>query len=206
MTRRRRFGPLAFGTLLAAAGATGLAGAVRAQVPWIEERTPFPWMANSPAFQEYSETYRDWKLYCQLWSRPQRAECEVGTRRGSGPHKASRLVWLRSSERWMDGLRFRLDERSVDIAKGVRLWFGPNLVRPEFPCERSRFERSTCTVTDSAVNERLVQRMADSESMSAVGLSPAGEKVEVFFSLKGFREAVERMDELRLQAGVKAWM
>ncbi|WP_029007592.1 hypothetical protein [Azospirillum halopraeferens] len=205
MTRRRRSGALA-GGLLTALAAAGFAGTVSAGDPAASSATLLSRMAAAPAFREYAETHQNWKLYCQVWSEPRRVECELGTRRASGPRKASRLVWLRSSERWMEGLRFRLEDQSIDIDKGVRLWVDQSLFRPEFPCTRFPYEPGTCAVSDRAVNDRLVERMRSADKVSAVGLSPAGEKVEIFFYLKGFRAALERMEELRRQAGVDAWM
>lgn len=184
-----------------------VAGAVLA----IASALPRPAMAQDPAqgatgpnaFHEVAETFKDWKLYCQVWSATKRLECEVGSRPGSD--RRSRVVWLRSSERWMEGLRFRLDDAGTDLGKKLRVWVDSALFRPEFPCQPFAFESNTCAVSDPATNQKLVERMMSGKEVSAVGQSPGGTKSEVRFSLNGFKAAVERMEQIRREAG-GAWM
>lgn len=177
---------------------TVLAVPAIAQIPG---RTPPP-----PPPQEYDETYERWHLYCQVWSAPARVECEIATRPGVGTNRNSRVVWMRSSERWLDGLRFRLDETVVDAGGIMRIWVDQSLFRPEFPCKRFPFETNTCSIPDPAVNAALVQRLFGGSTVSAVGVAPGTKtKAEVRFPLAGFRAAVERSEQIRATAGV-AWM
>lgn len=154
-------------------------------------------------FEEYAETHKDWRLYCQVWNESRRVECELASRTGND--KSSRIFWLRSSERWLEGLRFRLDESGTDVTKGVRVWVDNSLFRPEFPCKPFAFEPNTCAVADPATNQKLVERLMTGQQVSAVGLSPGGGKAEVRFSLNGFKEAVSRMEQLRKEVGIP-WM
>jgi len=143
-------------------------------------------------FREYAETHKDWKLYCQVWSATRRVECELTSRNGSD--RSSRIVWLRSSERWLDGLRFRLDDSGTDVTKGIRVWVDSAVFRPEFPCKPFPFEPNTCAVSDPDTNQKLVEKlMGAKKEVSAVGVSPGGAKSEVRFSLNGFKAAVDRM-------------
>ncbi|WP_209766042.1 invasion associated locus B family protein [Azospirillum rugosum] len=180
-----------------------VAGAVLA----ITSALPRPTMAQAPAspnaFREVTETFKDWKLYCQVWSAPKRLECELGSRPGSD--RRSRLVWLRSSERWLEGLRFRLDDAGTDLGRKVRVWVDDSVFRPEFPCQPFTFESNTCAVSDPATNQKLVEKLLSGKEVSAVGVSPAGTKSEVRFSLNGFKAAVERMEQIRREAG-GTWM
>ena len=172
-------------------GAVILTGPVQAQ-------------AGTRPFQEYAETHKDWKLYCQIWTANPRVECELASRNGSD--KSSRVVWLRSSERWLDGLRFRLDEAGTDVSKPIRVWVDGALFRPEFPCKPFSFEPNTCAVSDPDTNRKLVEKMMGGKrEVSAVGSSPTGAKSEVRFSLNGFKAALERMEQLRAEAGTP-WM
>ena len=159
-----------------------------------------PAAAQSPAYREYSETFKDWRLYCQVWSEPRRVECEMLSRPGSD--RRSRLVWLRSSERWMEGLRFRLNEEAMDLSRIVRVWVERALFRPDNPCERFEWETNTCAVSDADTNAKLVERLASAKSVSIVGSAPAGGKAEIRFSLNGFKPALERMEDIRREAGV----
>lgn len=153
--------------------------------------------------QEYSETYKDWKLYCQVWPSPKRVECEIATRFGAGSNRNSRLVWLRSSDSWLDGLRFRLDETVLTVRKPIRIWIDNDLFRPEFPCTPFAFEPNTCAVNDPKVNRRLVEEMKSANKVSAVGIDPdTGRKATISFPLTGFTAAVERTEQLREEAGV----
>lgn len=155
---------------------------------------------------EYAETYERWRLYCQRWRAPDRVECEIGTRVGVGTNANSRVLWLRSTERPLDGLRFRLDGGAVDAAGPIRLWVDQTLFRPEFPCKPFPYDVNTCVVADPATNAALVDRMTSAATVSAVGLAPGTKtKAEVRFPLTGFRAAVERMEQIRAEAGVP-WM
>lgn len=185
MARAWRFG-LIVGTMLAA---VGVAPAL-AQSP-------------APAFQEFTETFKGWKLYCQVWSDTKRVECELGSRPGSD--RKSRLVWLRSTERWMEGIRLRLDDAGTDVDKGVRIWVDNTLIRPELSCKPFPFESGTCAISDPATNHAMVEKMVAAKGLTAVGQTPAGAKSEIRFSLNGFKEAVERMEQIRRGAG-SAWM
>lgn len=162
-----------------------------------------PARAQEPALREVTEQAGAWRLYCQIWSAPRRLECEIITRQTMGASHNGALVWYRSSTRWAEGLRFRLDGTGIDTGKGVRVWIDNGLFRPEFPCKPYDLEPGACVVNDPAVTAALVQRMAAGrETVSAVGSSPSGAKVDVFFSLKGFREIVQKMDQVREQAGI----
>lgn len=153
--------------------------------------------------QEYSETYKDWKLYCQVWPSPKRIECEIATRLGTGSNPNSRLVWLRSSDRWLDGLRFRLDPALLSARNPIRLWIDNDLFRPEFPCTPFAFEPNTCAVADPKVTRELAESMKPANKVSAVGLAPdTGRKATISFPLAGFTAAVERTEQLREEAGV----
>lgn len=186
--------PLALGTLL------GLGAAAVPAVAQVPGRTSTP-----PPPREYTETYERWRVYCQVWSAPRRVECEIATRAGVGTSANSRIAWLRSSERWLDGLRFRLEEGLVDASGPVRIWVDRDLFRPEFPCRPFAFETNTCAVTDPAVNAALVERMKGASRVSAVGVAPGTRtKAEARFPLAGFRAAVERTEAIRAEAGV-AW-
>ncbi len=185
-----------------------VAGAVLA----ITSSLPRPTMAQAMAdpnafrpntFREITESFKDWKLYCQVWSAPKRLECELGSRPGSD--RRSRLVWLRSSERWLEGLRFRLDDAGTDLGRKLRVWVDDSVFRPEFPCQPFTFESNTCAVSEPATNQKLVEKLLSAKEVSAVGVSPAGAKSEVRFSLNGFKAAVERMEQIRREAG-SAWM
>jgi Invasion protein B, involved in pathogenesis len=166
---------------------------------------PAPTAAQSPAppFQEFAETFKAWKLYCQVWSDTKRVECELGSRTGSD--RKSRLVWLRSTERWMEGLRLRLDGAGTDLDKGVRIWVDNALIRPESSCKPFAFESGTCTIPDPATNHALVDKMLTGKGVTVVGQTPDGAKSEIRFSLTGFKEAVERMEQIRRGTG-SAWM
>lgn len=185
-------------SLLCLSFGAAAAPAALAQLPWRAAQAPRP-------FDEVSETHKDWKLYCQIWNTPRRLECELTSRTGSD--KQSRVVWLRSSERWLDGLRFRLDEAGVDVTKGgIRVWIDNAIFRPEFPCKPFPFEPNTCAVTDPATNQKLVERLTGgAQQVSAVGVNTGGGKAEVRFSLNGFKAAVDRMEQLRSEAGTP-WM
>jgi hypothetical protein len=156
-------------------------------------------MANNRPFQEFDETFKSWKLYCQLWTSTRQVECEL-TARGTNDRTA-RLVWLRSTEKWREGLRFRVSAESLDLDKLVRVWADRAVFKPDSPCKPYRFETNTCAVTDPDINRRMVERIAPAPEVSIVGQSPAGEKTEVRFPLAGFREAVERSDAIRAMAG-----
>ena len=162
---------------------------------------PIQAQSQPPAYREHSETFKDWRLYCQVWSEPSRVECELLSRPGSD--RRSRLVWLRSSERWLEGLRFRLDEQTMDLSKIVRVWVDRALFRPEYPCERFEWETNTCAVVDPETNAKLVERLTPGKEVSAVGSAPAGGKAEVRFSLTGLKPALERMEEIRREAGIR---
>lgn len=156
-----------------------------------------------PPLREVTEQSGAWRLYCQIWTSPRRLECEAITRQVMGGNRDGALVWYRSSTRWMEGLRFRLDNSGIDVSKGVRVWIDNTLFRPEFPCKAYDYEPGACVVNDPAANATLVQRMAAGrETVSAVGLSPSGTKTDIFFSIKGFREIVQKMEEVRDQAGI----
>ncbi|AWK85639.1 hypothetical protein DEW08_05210 [Azospirillum thermophilum] len=166
------------------------------------------WTAGAAAqgaapFQDYSETFKDWKLYCQVWPATRRVECEL-TARGANDRSA-RLVWLRSTERWLEGLRFRVEPGALDIDRPVRVWVDNGLFRPEFPCRRFALETNTCAVQDPELNRRLVEKLSGGDQVSAVGQTPAGAKSEIRFSLKGFKAAVERSEQIRASVGTP-WM
>ncbi len=154
-------------------------------------------------FQEFSETHKDWRLYCQVWTATRRVECELVSKPGND--RASRVVWLRSTERWLEGLRFRLHDGGVDVARPVRVWVDRGLFRPEFPCQPFRFEPNTCAVGAPATNRKMVETLMSGRQVSAVGLGADGAKAEVRFSLNGFKAAVERMEQIRGDAGTP-WM
>lgn len=156
-------------------------------------------MANDRPFQEFDETFKSWKLYCQLWTATRQVECEL-TARGTNDRTA-RLVWLRSTEKWREGLRFRVSAESLDLDKLVRVWSDRAVFKPDSPCKPYRFETNTCAVTDPDINRRMVERIAPAPEVSIVGQSPADEKTEVRFPLAGFREALERSDAVRAMAG-----
>ncbi len=188
----------------------GLAlGARPTQAQTAKSSAPPPAAAASPTpsdgrpFVEYDETIKGWKLYCQLWPATRRTECEISTR-GVNDRNA-RLVWLRSTERWLDGLRFRFEVGTVEIDKPVRVWTDKTVFRPEFPCKPFAFESNTCAVTDPEINRKLVEKLFTAQEVSAVGQTVAGAKAEVRFALAGFKAAVERTDQLRASLGAP-WM
>lgn len=154
--------------------------------------------ADNRPFQEFDETFKSWKLYCQLWTATRQVECEL-TARGTNDRTA-RLVWLRSTEKWREGLRFRVSAESLDLDKLVRVWADRAVFKPDAPCKPYRFETNTCAVTDPDINRRMVERIVPAPEVSIVGQSPAGEKTEVRFPLAGFREALERSDAIRAMA------
>lgn len=154
-------------------------------------------------FLEYDESFKGWKLYCQIWPATRRVECELSAR-GVNDRNA-RLVWLRSTERWLDGLRFRTEGESLEISKPVRVWIDKGVFKPEFPCKPFPFETNTCAVTDPETNRKLVERLLSGQEVSAVGQSPTGAKAEIRFALAGFKAAVERTEQLRASAG-PPWM
>ncbi len=193
-SRLARFGLIG----LAAAGLGGAgglaAGSSVAQIPGS--------MRPAPP-QEVRETFRDWTIACLVWSAPRRVECEMRTTAATGDvGGAAGMVWLRSSERWLEGVRFRLDDSALDVSRGVRLWVDSSMFSPEFACKPFPLERNTCAVHDIDVNRRLVERLITAQRVSAVGLSPKdGGKAEVRFSLLGFRAALERTEQLGAEAG-----
>nr|WP_295835738.1 hypothetical protein [uncultured Azospirillum sp.] len=154
--------------------------------------------ADKP-FQEFDETFKSWKLYCQLWTGTRQVECEL-TARGTNDRTA-RLVWLRSTEKWREGLRFRVSAESLDLDKLVRVWADRAVFKPDSPCKPYRYETNTCAVIDPDINRRMVEKMAPAPEVSIVGQSPAGEKTEVRFPLAGFRDALERSDAIRAMVG-----
>jgi invasion protein IalB len=154
-------------------------------------------------FVEYDETIKGWKLYCQLWPATRRTECEISTR-GVNDRNA-RLVWLRSTERWLDGLRFRFEVGALEADKPVRIWADKAVFRPEFPCKPFPFESNTCAVADPEINRKLVEKLFVTQEVAAVGQTAAGAKAEVRFALAGFKAAVERTDQLRTSLGAP-WM
>ncbi len=158
---------------------------------------------NADGFQEYEESVKSWKLYCQVWTAPRRVECELSARGAND--RAARLVWLRSTERWLDGLRFRVDGEALAVDRPVRVWVDRALFRPEFPCKPFPFETNTCAVTDPDTNRKLADKMAGGQEVSAVGQSPAGAKAEIRFPLAGFKAVLERSEQIRAAAGVP-WM
>lgn len=155
------------------------------------------------AFQEFAETFKDWKLYCQVWNATGRVECEIAARGAND--RSARLVWLRSTERWLDGLRFRVEAQALEIDKPVRIWVDNRIFRPEFPCKPFQFESNTCAIDDPETNRKLVERMFTGQQISAVGQTPSGAKSEIRYSLNGFRSAVERSEEIRAAVGTP-WM
>jgi invasion protein IalB len=150
-------------------------------------------------FRDFDETFKSWKLYCQLWTGTRQVECELSTRGIND--RTARLVWLRSTDRWREGLRFRVSAEFLDLDKLVRVWADRAVFKPDSPCKPFRFETNTCAVTDPDLNRRMVEKIAAAPEVSIVGQSPAGEKTEVRFPLSGFREAVERSDAIRAMAG-----
>lgn len=162
-----------------------------------------PARTEAPAFQEFEETVKGWKLYCQLWPATRRVECELSAR-GTNDRSA-RLVWLRSTERWLDGLRFRVDAEALDLARPVRVWVDRALFKPEYPCKPFPYETNTCALTDPETNRRLVEKLTGAQEVSVVGQSPGGAKTEVRFGLAGFKAALERTEELRATLGTP-WM
>lgn len=156
-------------------------------------------VADDRPFREFDETFKSWKLYCQIWTANRQVECEL-TARGTNDRTA-RLVWLRSTDKWREGLRFRVNAESLDLDKLVRVWADRAVFKPDSPCKPYRFETNTCAVTDPDINRRMVEKMAPAPEVSIVGQSPAGEKTEVRFPLAGFREALERSDAIRAMAG-----
>ncbi len=189
-------GALAMGTRPAWAQAADSSAA-----PPAAAASPIP--SDGRPFVEYDETIKGWKLYCQLWPATRRTECELSTR-GVNDRNA-RLVWLRSTERWLDGLRFRLEVGTLEIDKPVRIWADKTVFRPEFPCKPFAFESNTCAVTDPEINRKLVEKLFTAQEVSAVGQTAAGAKAEVRFALAGFKAAVERTDQLRATLGAP-WM
>jgi len=164
---------------------------------------PLPAPPPGRDFLEYDEAVRSWKLYCRVWPADRRVECDLSAR-GVNDRRA-RLVWLRSTERWLDGLRFRADAEALDLSKPIRVWTGKTLFRPEFPCKPFPFETNTCAILDPAVNRSLVERMADAPELSVVGQSPTGAKTEIRFPMAGFKAALDRVEQLRAAAGTP-WM
>lgn len=159
---------------------------------------------DANAFQEHEESVKGWKLYCRTWTSSRRVECELSARGIND--RGARLVWLRSSERWLEGLRFRVSGEALDLSRPVRVWVGKALFKPEFPCTPFPFETNTCAVADPAVNRALVERMADSPlEVSVVGQAPGGAKTDVRFPLSGFKEALERSERIRATLGIP-WM
>ncbi|MBK1837676.1 hypothetical protein JHL17_09635 [Azospirillum sp. YIM B02556] len=158
-----------------------------------------PAVADDRPFQEFDETFKSWKLYCQLWSGTRQVECELSARGVND--RTARLVWLRSTERWREGLRFRVSAESLDLDRLVRVWADRAVFKPDSPCKPYRFETNTCAVTDPDLNRRMLEKIAPAPEVSIVGQSPAGEKTEVRFPLAGFREALERSDAVRAMAG-----
>lgn len=150
-------------------------------------------------FREFDETFKSWKLYCQLWTGTRQVECELSTRGIND--RTARLVWLRSTDRWREGLRFRVSAEALDLDKLVRVWADRAVFKPDSPCKPFRFETNTCAVTNPDINRRMVEKIAAAPEVSIVGQSPAGEKKEVRFPLSGFREALERSDAIRAMAG-----
>lgn len=169
--------------------------------PAVAVEAPTP--SDGRPFVEYDETIKGWKLYCQLWPATRRTECEISTR-GVNDRNA-RLVWLRSTERWLDGLRFRFEVGTVEIDKPVRVWSDKTVFRPEFPCKPFAFESNTCAVTDPEINRKLVEKLFTAQEASAVGQTAAGAKAEIRFALAGFKAAVERTEQLRATLGAP-WM
>ncbi|WP_042443052.1 hypothetical protein [Azospirillum sp. B510] len=155
--------------------------------------------ADDRPFREFDETFKSWRLYCQLWSETRQVECELSTRGIND--RTARLVWLRSTDRWREGLRFRVAAESLDLDKLVRVWADRAVFKPDSPCKPYRFETNTCAVTDPDINRRMVEKIAPAPEASIVGQSPAGGKTEVRFPLSGFREALERSDAIRAMAG-----
>ncbi|CAO3414178.1 hypothetical protein [Azospirillum endophyticum] len=155
--------------------------------------------ADSKPFQEFDETFKSWKLYCQLWAGTRQVECELSARGIND--RTARLVWLRSTERWREGLRFRVSAESLDLDKLVRVWADRAVFKPDSPCKPYRFETNTCAVTDPDINRRMLEKIAQAPEVSIVGQSPAGEKTEVRFPLAGLREALERSEAVRAMAG-----
>lgn len=155
------------------------------------------------AFQEYAETFKDWKLYCQVWEATRRVECELAARGAND--RTARLVWLRSTERWLEGLRFRVEPDVLHLDKPVRIWADNSVFRPEFPCKAFPLETNTCAIQDPETNRKLVERLFSAQQVSAVGQTPAGAKSEVRFSLNGFKAAVERTEQIRAAVG-SPWM
>ncbi|KAA0598237.1 invasion protein IalB [Azospirillum lipoferum] len=155
--------------------------------------------ADDRPFREFDEAFKSWKLYCQLWSGTRQVECELSTRGIND--RTARLVWLRSTDRWREGLRFRVSADSLDLDKLVRVWADRAVFKPDSPCKPFRFETNTCAVSDPDINRRMVEKIAPAPEVSIVGQSPAGEKTEVRFPLAGFREALERSDAIRAMAG-----
>lgn len=156
-------------------------------------------VADDRPFREFDESFKNWKLYCQLWPETRQVECELSTRGIND--RTARLVWLRSTDRWREGLRFRVSADSLDLDKLVRVWADRAVFKPDSPCKPFRFETNTCAVNDPDINRRMVEKITPAPEVSIVGQSPAGEKTEVRFPLAGFREAVERSDAIRAMAG-----
>ena len=156
-------------------------------------------VADDRPFREFDESFKNWKLYCQLWTGTKQVECELSTRGIND--RTARLVWLRSTDRWREGLRFRVSADSLDLDKLVRVWADRAVFKPDSPCKPFRFETNTCAVNDPDINRRMVEKITSAPEVSIVGQSPAGEKTEVRFPLAGFREAVERSDAIRAMAG-----
>ncbi|PWC81202.1 hypothetical protein TSH100_27935 [Azospirillum sp. TSH100] len=156
-------------------------------------------VADDRPFREFDESFKNWKLYCQLWTGTRQVECELSTRGIND--RTARLVWLRSTDRWREGLRFRVSADSLDLDRLVRVWADRAVFKPDSPCKAFRFETNTCAVSDPDINRRMVEKIAPAPEVSIVGQSPAGEKTEVRFPLSGFREAVERSEAIRALAG-----
>ncbi|MBP2231390.1 invasion protein IalB [Azospirillum agricola] len=190
------------GTLLGlvALAAAGLAPSGRAAEP---PPALLPSPPDGRAFLEHEESVKGWKLYCRTWTATRRVECELSARGIND--RTARLVWLRSTERWLDGLRFRVEAEALELGRPVRVWVDRGLFRPEFPCKPFPFETNTCAVADPDTNRKLVDRLSAAQEVSVVGQSPSGAKAEVRFPLAGFKAALERSEEIRAAAGTP-WM
>ena len=203
MTGAVRLGRLVVMALALALPGTGLptAGAAAQDATPGAETLPVP--PDGRPFLEYDESFKNWKLYCKVWPATRRVECELSTRGVND--RTARLVWLRSTERWLDGLRFRAEGDALEIGKPVRVWIDRGVFKPEFPCKPFPFETNTCAVNDPDTNRRLVERLFSGQEVSAVGQTPTGAKAEIRYPLAGFKAAVERSEQLRTLAGLP-WM
>jgi invasion protein IalB len=204
-TRRRVMAAGLVGVLVG-----GLAlGALPARAQTVDPSAPpraavdLPTPPDGRSFVEYDETFKGWKLYCQLWPATRRTECEISTRGAND--RSARLLWLRSTERWLDGLRFRFEVGALEADKPVRIWTDKTVFRPEFPCKPFPFESNTCAVTDPEINRKLVEKLFTAQEVAAVGQTAVGTKAEIRFALTGFKAAVERTEQLRASLGAP-WM